>query len=118
MLDLDAYLERIGLGGRPELGELHRAHVASIPFENLDPHRGIPVSLAREDLERKLVAERRGGYCFEQNLLLAAALEALGDRVELILARVRVGAPAGTLRPRSHLILRVQRAGRAWHVDV
>ena len=58
--------------------DLHRAHATSIPFENLDSHRGIPVSLAQEDLERKLVHKRRGGYCFEHNLLLAAALEHLG----------------------------------------
>ncbi|HUN78902.1 MAG TPA: arylamine N-acetyltransferase [Solirubrobacteraceae bacterium] len=121
MLDFAAYLERIGLGAdtRPTLHELHRAHATSIPFENLDPHRGIPVSLAEEDLERKLVHERRGGYCFEQNLLLASALEHLGLEVEPMLARVRAGAPPGTVRPRTHLILRViDGAGRAWHADV
>ncbi|MBV8953996.1 MAG: arylamine N-acetyltransferase, partial [Solirubrobacterales bacterium] len=37
MLDLDAYLARIGLRTDPELAEVHRAHVTSIPFENLDP---------------------------------------------------------------------------------
>ena len=115
---LAAYLERVGLGGRPGLRDLHRAHVVSIPFENLDPHRGIPVSLALEDLQRKLVEDRRGGYCFEQNLLLAAALQALGLEVELLLARVRFGAPAGAVRPRSHLVLRVQADGASWHADV
>jgi len=118
MFDLDAYLERIGLSGRPRLEEVHRAHVASIPFENLDPHSGVPVSLELEDLQRKLVAERRGGYCFEQNLLLKAALEALGAEVEPMLARVRFGAPANTVRPRSHLVLRVNADGASWHADV
>lgn len=118
MLDLEAYLARIGLRGRPDVAELHRAHVTSIPFENLDPRRGIPVSLAPEDLERKLVRERRGGYCFEQNLLLKAGLEALGARVETLLARVRVGAAPGTPRPRTHLVLRVQAEGMQWHADV
>jgi len=56
-------------------------------FENLDPHRGIPVSLVQEDLERKLVHERRGGYCFEHNLVLTSALEHLGFTVEPMLAR-------------------------------
>jgi N-hydroxyarylamine O-acetyltransferase len=118
VIDLDAYLKRIGVRGRPSLAETHRAHVTSIPFENLDPHRGVPVSLEQEDLERKLVRERRGGYCFEQNLLLKAALEALGLRVDLLLARVRVGAPAGAIRPRSHLVLRVHADGAIWHADV
>jgi hypothetical protein len=44
MLDLDAYLERIGLHGAPTIAQVHRAHVTSIPFENLDPHRGVPMS--------------------------------------------------------------------------
>ncbi len=118
MLDLDAYLARIGLRGRPEIAELHRAHATSIPFENLDPHRGVAVSLAPQDIERKLVAERRGGYCFEQNLLLKAGLEALGAQVQLLLARVRLGAPAGSTRPRGHLVLRVHEGGAVWHADV
>jgi N-hydroxyarylamine O-acetyltransferase len=118
MLDLDAYLERIGLSGRPSVAEVHRAHITSIPFENLDPHCGVPVSLAVEDLERKLVAERRGGYCFEQNLLLKAALETLGAEVDPYLARVRFGAPPGVTRPRAHLALRVRADGTNWHADV
>lgn len=119
MFDLDRYLKRIGLDGRaPRIAEVHLAHVTSIPFENLDPHRGVPVALGIEDLEQKLVVERRGGYCFEQNLLLAAALEALGAEVEPLLARVRVGAPAGAVRPRSHLLLRVRQEGSVWHADV
>lgn len=121
MLDFDAYLERIGLSGseRPTLHDIHRAHATSIPFENLDPHRGIAVSLAPEDLERKLVHERRGGYCFEHNVLLASVLEQLGLEVERMLARVRAGAPPGTVRPRGHLVLRVRDDdGRVWHADV
>jgi N-hydroxyarylamine O-acetyltransferase len=121
MLDFAAYLERIGLSAdeRPTLQAVHRAHATSIPFENLDPHRGMPVSLAQEDLERKLVHERRGGYCFEQNLLLASALGHLGLTVEPLLARVRRGAPPGTVRPRSHLVLCVTGDdGRVWHADV
>ena len=115
---MDAYLARVGLAGSPSPAELHRAHVTSIPFENLDPQRGVAVSLASEDLQRKLVTQRRGGYCFEQNLLFKHALEALGAEVELMLARVTYGAPAGTRRPRSHLVLRVRAGGETWHADV
>jgi arylamine N-acetyltransferase len=100
-LDLDAYLQRIGLSSADASSwpAVHRAHVTSIPFENLDSHRGIPVSLQPEDLERKLVAERRGGYCFEHNLLLAAAVEELGLQVEPMLARVRRGGAPPKSRP-------------------
>jgi N-hydroxyarylamine O-acetyltransferase len=118
MFDLDRYLERIGLSGRPSLAAVHRAHVTSIPFENLDPHRGVPVSLETADLERKLVIERRGGYCFEHNLLLKAALQELGFEVESMLARVRVGSSPGSPGPRSHLVLRVRGEDGLWHADV
>ncbi len=118
MFDLDAYLERIGLNGRPSIARVHRAHLTSIPFENLDPHQGVAVSLEVEDLERKLVRERRGGYCFEQNLLLKAALEALGAEVDMFLARMRLGSKPGVVRPRSHLLLRVSENGASWHADV
>jgi N-hydroxyarylamine O-acetyltransferase len=116
--DFDAYALRIGVTGHSGLADVHRAHAVSIPFENLDPHRGVPVSLDREALQRKLVDERRGGYCFEHNLLLKSALEALGAEVDLMLARVRVGAPPGAIRPRTHLVLRVRDGGGEWHADV
>ncbi|MGW0732105.1 arylamine N-acetyltransferase family protein [Streptomyces sp. NPDC002851] len=118
-LDLDAYLARIGLpSGRPEptvetLRRVHRAHLTAIPFENGDPVLGRAPSLTLPDLEAKLVRGRRGGYCFEQNTLLAAALEALGFRVTALAARVRKGAPAGAVRPRTHMTLRVDVPGSA-----
>ena len=121
MLDFDAYLERIGLGAAdsPTWQTLHRAHATSIPFENLASHRGIPVSLDQQDLERKLVSERRGGYCFEHNLLLASALEHLGLQVEPMLARVRVGDAPADARPAGHVVLRVTDGdGKVWHADV
>jgi len=116
--DLDAYLARIGLSGRPGLAEVHRAHATSIPFENLDSCNGAPVSLDPGRLEDKLVARRRGGYCFEQNLLLAMALESLGiGPVTPMLARVLVGGD-GSPRPRTHLVLQVLDGATAWHADV
>jgi N-hydroxyarylamine O-acetyltransferase len=116
--DFGSYLTRIGVDSRPTLAELHRAHVSAVPFENLDPYAGTAVSLAPEALERKLVAERRGGYCFEQNLLMMSALHELGATVEPMLARVRWGVPAGTITPRTHLVLHVELDGAAWLADV
>jgi N-hydroxyarylamine O-acetyltransferase len=116
-MDLDAYLERIGLQGRPSLAEVHRAHVTSIPFENLDPHGGKAVSLQPADLEAKMVRGRRGGYCFEQNLLLAEAYREMGVEVDLMLARVLYRAEPGLVRPRTHLVLRVTDAGESWLAD-
>jgi N-hydroxyarylamine O-acetyltransferase len=117
-MDLAAYLERIGVGADAGLAEIHRAHVTTIPFENLDSHGGIPVSLEVGDLERKLIHERRGGYCFEHNMLLCEALTALGMDVAPMLGRVRLGRPPGSPRPRTHLVLRVHAGDRVWLADV
>ncbi|MFF9351385.1 arylamine N-acetyltransferase [Streptomyces sp. NPDC014734] len=114
--DLDAYLDRIGLTGdrrpTPELlRSVHRAHATGIPFENLDPVLGTVPSLALADLEAKLVRGGRGGYCYEQNTLLTAALRALGFRVTLLCARVVLGAGPGDVRPRTHMLMRVEVPG-------
>ena len=118
MFELSRYLERIGLYGKPPLAELHRAHVTTIPFENLDPLVGIPVSLDPNAIAHKMVDQRRGGYCFEHNLLLKVALEALGCNVDPILARVRNGRPPVPAGPLTHLLLRVEHEGALWHADV
>ncbi|MWA14076.1 arylamine N-acetyltransferase family protein [Streptomyces sp. BA2] len=85
-LDIDAYLARVGHEGeaKPDfdtLRALHRAHVASIPFENLEMMLGRPVPLDLGALQDKLLRQRRGGYCYEQNLLFAAALDRIGFAV-------------------------------------
>jgi N-hydroxyarylamine O-acetyltransferase len=119
LASVDAYLERIGLdtSSHPSLNEVHRAHATTIPFENFDPYGGRPVSLRPADLEDKLVVRRRGGYCFEHNLLLRAALESLGaTQVEPMLARVRLSPPES--RALNHLLLRVNDDRGTWLADV
>jgi N-hydroxyarylamine O-acetyltransferase len=120
-LDLDAYLARIGYQGPRNASvdtfdAMHLAHATSIPFENLDILLGRGISLDLESLQRKLVASRRGGYCFEQNLLFATALETLGFDVTLLSARVRYGATV--VRPRTHMLLLVTVADSRWIADV
>nr|WTB33284.1 arylamine N-acetyltransferase [Streptomyces sp. NBC_00830] len=115
-LDLDAYFARIGWTGerRPTvevLRSVHRAHALGIPFENLEPVLGSAPSLALADLEAKLVRSERGGYCYEQNTLLAAALTALGFKITLLCARVLLGAAPGDVRPRTHMLMRVEVPG-------
>jgi N-hydroxyarylamine O-acetyltransferase len=118
VFDVPAYLSRLGLTGQPSVTELHRAHVVAIPFENLDPHRGVAPALDLDALQAKLVAGRRGGYCFEHNLLLRGALEATGRRAEPMLSRVRWGVAPGVVRPRTHLVLRVIDGDETWLADV
>ena len=121
--DLDAYCQRIGYDGprTPSLDTLralHASHPAAIPFENLDPLLGQPVRLDLESLQEKLLRNGRGGYCFEHNLLFSAALQTLGFPVVGLAARVLWGAPAGIVRPRSHMLLIVEHAGTRYIVDV
>jgi N-hydroxyarylamine O-acetyltransferase len=93
-------------------------HSASIPFENLDVLLGRGIGLELAAVQGKLVAGRRGGYCFEQNSLLMAVLESLGFAVAPLSARVRVDRERAFLPPRTHLFLRVQLDGVAWLADV
>lgn len=104
-MDIEHYFSRIGwqAGRQPTLEHLHaltRAHTQSIPFENLDVLSGVPVSLELDDIFRKLVLRRRGGYCFEHNGLFMWVLKQLGYRVSTLGARVRLRTPAGDLETR------------------
>lgn len=121
--DLTAYLRRIGYREAPavdvrSLRGLAVAHAAAIPFENLDPLLGVPVELSIESLQRKLVHKGRGGYCFEQNLLFAAALRAVGFEVQGLIARVLWNHPEDAVTAQTHMLLRVNLDGAGWLADV
>ncbi len=110
--DLDGYLERIRWNGPiraayDTLAGLLRAHMSCIPFENLDVLLGRPVRLELGDVERKLVRDRRGGYCFEHATLFGAALNELGFEVARHAARVVLFVPRSA-SPRTHMFLTVR----------
>ena len=122
MIDLDAYFARIGYAGSraPTLETLHAissAHVQTIPFENLDVLLGRPIDLEPAALEAKLVHQRRGGYCFEQNSLLLLVLEQLGFEVRPLSGRVRYQRPRDYTPARTHLCVRVE-LDEPWLADV
>jgi len=121
-LDLDAYVARTGCLGASApsletLRRLHLAHLAAIPFENVDVLLGRPIRLDLGSLQAKLIGSRRGGYCFEQNTLFAAVLRRLSFTVTTLEARVRPPSATHTL-PRTHMVLRVDLDGRPWLADV
>ncbi|HZC40952.1 MAG TPA: arylamine N-acetyltransferase, partial [Streptosporangiaceae bacterium] len=121
---LAAYLARIGVPGRVALDagtlrDLHRAHLETVPFENLSIHLGEPISLAEADLCDKIVARRRGGFCYELNGAFACLLERLGARVRRVSARVygddgQLGPPFDHLA----LVVRLPDGTGPWLADV
>ncbi|MER5967334.1 arylamine N-acetyltransferase [Streptomyces sp. NPDC002057] len=123
LLDLDAYLARIGYDGPREptlaaLRDLQRAHTTGIPFENVHALLGRDLPLDLPSIEDRLVRDRRGGYCFEHVLLFAAALERLGFHVTGMIGRVSLGAPK--VLPATHALLAVTARddAREWLCDV
>ena len=123
IVDIEAYFERIRYAGPRDasLDALHgitAAHVRQIPFENLDVLLGRSISLQPASIARKLIQERRGGYCFEHNTLLMHVLESLGFRVTPLSARVRVQRPRTDQAPRTHMFLRVEVEDCSWLTDV
>ena len=120
---VEAFLARIGLAGTPVshtkefLGAVQTACVLSIPYENLDILRGRPISLEAEDIYRKIVTERRGGYCFELNALLHHMLSEMGFTVNSRFARYLRGE--SKIPFRRHRIVTVTLAdGEEYMVDI
>src|SRR5437868_86790 len=114
LLNLPAYLKRVGYHGDLQptaatLRALHRAHVTSIPFENLEIILGRPITLGVEAIQAKLVDRARGGYCFEHTELFAAVLEKIGFEFTALIGRVMMGSTK--LLPATHALLHVQISG-------
>ena len=86
-------------------------HHSPVPFETIDVALERTVSMSPEAVTRKLVDQKRGGYCFEQNTLLKLALEHIGFDVTPLLCRVRWGKKADEETGFTHMCLRVEIAG-------
>jgi N-hydroxyarylamine O-acetyltransferase len=116
--DNDSYCARIGYSGprEPTLRAIIAGHTATIPFENLDVLAKRPVRLDLPSVYEKLVRHRRGGYCYEHNLLLLDVLLAFGFRAVGLAARVHRTRPPGVTPPRSHMLLRVDLAEGSSHI--
>ena len=119
---LDKYLERIGYTGTRELtaenlDALIRAHITTVPFENITVYDFDQVpSLDPEDLYKKIVEDRRGGYCFELNTSLHNLLTSFGyDAYPVV---VRIVVMGGPLRPYAHKGVIAMAEGKKWYCDV
>src|SRR5215470_4057250 len=109
-IDLEAYFQRIGYSSEPRvdldaLQAIHDRHPQAVPFENLNPLLKRRVRLDLESLAQELIVDRRGGYCFEHNLLRSHVLGQLGFRVSGLAAQVLWNRPEGAITPRGHVLL-------------
>jgi N-hydroxyarylamine O-acetyltransferase len=121
--DQDAWLNRIGYKGSraPTLQTLRGlvdAHSAAISYESIDVLLGRPPKLDLDSLQQKMIASRRGGYCFEQNFLFRAGLRSLGFDVTSLQARVVRGLAIDAARPMFHMVLQVNLPEGRYLADV
>jgi N-hydroxyarylamine O-acetyltransferase len=118
---LSQYFQRIGYTGSKEptfatLEAIQAAHAYAIPFETFDIALRIPIILELENIFDKLVEKKRGGYCYEVNALLHFALQSLGFKSKLCLARL-MDDNQNILPASVHMVVIVEREGQ-WLVDV
>jgi N-hydroxyarylamine O-acetyltransferase len=121
-LDLQAYLDRIGFTGSAAtdvatLKTVHRRHVEVIPYETWDVLMGNPVGLEIEPIFNKMVTRRRGGWCYEMNILLEWALSSLGFEVSRLASSIHRDLTSGPGELGNHLLLLVDADG-PWIADV
>ena len=108
-VDVSAYLARIGFDhevtlDRSTLEALQRAHLSTVPFENLDVYNRVGVQTGIDWSIPKIVERRRGGWCFEANGAFSALLSALRFDVLHLGAAVLLSGPNRTI---DHLVLEV-----------
>lgn len=121
LFNITSYLERIKYEGKTDasyetLCNLHKAHTLNVPFENLNAYYKKPILLDRESLYKKIVENRRGGYCFEMNGLFSFILRELGFKVTGLLARVEVDGTFNSAK--THQVLMIEIGGKRWLADV
>jgi N-hydroxyarylamine O-acetyltransferase len=119
---VEEYVARIGLEGPPEptrawLTKAHEAHLATVPFENLDIHLDTVITLDEEHLLDKVVRRHRGGFCYELNGTFGWLLRRVGFRVDLLEARVPLDEERFSAAF-DHAVLRVWLDGEPWQADV
>jgi hypothetical protein len=123
---LSAYLRRIGLELSAQaripsyatLAAIMDAQSRAIPFENLDVVQRKIIDISPAGVEQKLVSRGRGGYCFEQNQLLASALLSVGFDVSPMLCRVRWNKAADEQTTFTHVALSVKLGQDTYLADV
>ncbi|NOQ75563.1 MAG: acetyltransferase [Crocinitomix sp.] len=92
-MNIKNYINRIKYTGEitPNmvlLLQLQKAHLLSIPFENLDIHYGNKIDLDVAKIYAKVVEKGRGGFCYELNGLFFFLLKTIGFDAKIVSANV------------------------------
>lgn len=121
----EQYLQHITFQGPIEpsiklLGHLQTCHLHTIPYENLDVAMNRGISLSIPDLFQKLIVQKRGGNCFELNILFSWLLGELGFSVKNRYAQFwrNINADAPLENIPMHQLLVVTIAGLSYITDV
>lgn len=119
-LDLPLYLNRLGIKhsvncNENSLFDIQTHQLKTIAFENLDCLMDREIRLNTSHLQEKIVAGKRGGYCFELNLLLLEALKTLGFEARPILSRVMYRGTG--INPKTHVFIMVRLNDKKFLVD-
>ena len=120
---LEKAFARLGLEFTPDtrpdgglLADIQYAMATTVPYENLDIIRGVPLSLDYGDLYDKIVTRHRGGYCFEINGFFGELLRSIGYKTTEYMARYLRGETE--IPVRRHRVIRAADAdGKAWICD-
>ncbi|KAM9366673.1 uncharacterized protein ABDE67_002490 [Symphorus nematophorus] len=120
-LNLEEYFRRIGFHGsfdKPDLATLkliHKQHIMSVPFENLNIHCGERNVMDLEVIFNKIVRSSRGCWCLENNFLFGWVLREMGYNTATLSSR---WFNSHFVSLDSHLINKVVIDGKAYIADV
>ncbi|RXU60900.1 arylamine N-acetyltransferase [Pseudomonas protegens] len=123
LMNFDLYLQQLGYLRPPaptleSLRELQWRHVCRFAFESLSTLLRVPVPIDLASVERKILHEGRGGYCYELNQSFLALLQHLGYEARGITGRVVMGGPEDALTARSHRLTLLHLDGQRYIADV
>jgi N-hydroxyarylamine O-acetyltransferase len=123
-MNIRTYLERIGYDKAVRLDieslfGLHRTHLLTVPFENLDIHAGKPIQLTERALWNKIIIRQRGGFCYELNGMFAWLLKQIGFEVTYLNGRVyNAEGKRGLEFDHLTLLVRLPTDDQYWLADV
>lgn len=122
IMELRTYLKRLHYQkeikvSKEVLWDLQKAHLLTVPVENLDIHYQQEINLDLETVFDKIVLNKRGGFCYELNGLFYELLKTIGFEAKMVSGRVATAE--GTYGPEyDHLAIVVRIEGVDYLVDV